>query len=89
MSVMSKLTREQKALAINLAMFIECGVVHAKHVTDIFKQDTAFAEKIMDFWANFDNTTRRALDIVSVQVAREHFELCLNLSSEGHPEIEN
>lgn len=89
MTIMFNLSNNQKALALNLAMVVECGVVAPKEVVRLFRQDLALAEKITYFWATFNKTTRAALDIVSIELAREHFELCLRHQAEDYPEIEN
>lgn len=89
MSVMFNLSKNQKAMAVNLAMLIECGLVPVTDVVEMFKKDRKMTEKVTQFWLEFNGTTRRALDIVMVEVARQHFELCAKLDCTGHHELEN
>lgn len=89
MSIMFNLSKNQKALAINLAMLVECGLVPVTDVVGMFKKDRAMMGKVTEFWLEFNGTTRRALDMVMVEIARQHFELCLQLDCKGHNELEN
>lgn len=89
MSVKFNLSKNEKALALNLAMTLECDVVSPKEVVDCFQKNLEFAQRVTHFWLNFNNTTRNAFNIVKIEVARRYYESVLKLQAEGYPEIEN
>ena len=89
MSIMFNLSKNQKAMAVNLAMLVECGLVPVTEVVEMFKKDAKMTKKVTGFWLEFSDTTRRALDMVMIETARQHFELCLQLDCKGHNELEN
>lgn len=83
-----KLNKEQKAIAINLAMKVECGEVHPRKVLQTFDIDQHVAQGIIKFWYDCNDMTRRALQIVVSEKCREHLEKCMNKRARNYPVIE-
>ena len=53
---MYNLTKNQMALALNLAMVLECGAVPVEHVIDLFREDLQLTQSITEFWMDFNDT---------------------------------
>ena len=84
-----QLNKEEKAIAINLAMNIECGKVNPQRVLQAFEIDENVAQGIIKFWYDFNDMTRKALQIVVVQQCKQHLEKCFNVNCKNYPKIEN
>lgn len=82
------LTKNQKCLALNLAMQVECGLVEPRKVIKAFNSDPLIARSIIDFWKEFDSMTRNALSIVIDYVQREHLENCLYQTATNFSDLE-
>lgn len=85
---LTELTNTQKAIALNVAMLLECGIISAERVVEIFKRNKNNAQLIMQFWLTFDDMTRRALDIVRCELTREFLEDCYELHATDCPQQE-
>ena len=83
------LNDEERAIAINLAMKLECGLIEPKKVLDTFKIDSEVAEAIIKFWYEFNPMTRRALNLVVYERCRLHIKKCMQIKCTDYPEMEN
>lgn len=83
-----QLTEKQKACAVNLAMQVECGVVPIPYVLELFKAENEIANSICNFWLDFDDMTRRVLNMVIYVQCRQHLENCLRVEAINYPEFE-
>lgn len=88
MTLMFNLTNTQIQLALNLAVGLDCGIISAVDVIEIFKTNPSFTQHIIQFWFSHNNLTRRALDKIIVETARQSFESCYNRDAEGYNELE-
>lgn len=84
-----KLDREAKALAIKLAMEIECDDRNVEEVLDCMCSNKDVAEALINFWLNCNDMTRSALyKVTKLQTIRD-LESCLNLQAKDYPIIEH
>lgn len=86
---MCDLTDEQKAMAINLALGLECGVYSMDAVLRVFFDNKEMAEKIAYFWLNFNDVTKGVLDSMVLYRQQLHLENCYRRQATDFPEIEN
>lgn len=85
---MTKWTKQQEAYVVTLAMQVECGILPAYNVVELFKKDIDTGTQIAGFWAKFNDMTRRALELVIYEANKQLLEQTFKLDAEGYPDIE-
>lgn len=84
----SNWTKQQEAYVVTLAMQVECGILPATTIVELFKKDIQTGTRIATYWANFNDMTRRALELVVYEANKQLLEQVFRLEAENYPSLE-
>jgi len=85
---MYKLDREQKALAINLAILIDCGEADIKEVLKLLSSHKQLIDTLLDFWSTCNDMTRDVANKFILCKTVEDLERCYSQRAKNYPIIE-
>lgn len=75
------LTEDIKKQLVNTAMRIEIGEIPIDHVIQVLDKNPVEALEITAFWQNFNDMTKRVVELLAIEKSRQHLETCYKKES--------